>query len=496
MNFVDAIREDKTHTFTENGARAKNTSNDACLDFFSTVGSLRDTDVDRKIRLFEAAYNENPLLAFRTLFYGRDVRGGLGERVTFREILHHVAVHYPQYVIHNIHMIPFYGRWDDLYELLYTDCEDAMWKFMRSTLEDDLRIYNTSNQQRISLMAKWVKRGDESSPAAKSLGILTAKRMGYTVYHWKRIVAMLRKYIDIVEAKMSTKRWDEIDYSQVPSRASMIYRDAFRRHDGERYSEYLSKVESGEEKINASTLYPYDILTQMYGTDGFRYGRTPCGDTKALQLLWDNLPNYVDGNHNVLIMADTSGSMMVSNCRPFYTAVGLAIYFAQRNHGAYHNIWMTFSSHPTYQEIKGKTLTEIINNLDTSDWSMNTDLEKAFDQVLKTAIDNHVAPEDLPASIVVISDMEIDECEDSGWSFYDYMEEKYRSNGYQIPNIVFWNVNSRHDIYHADKTRRGVQLVSGQSTSTFKTLMKSIGMTPVEYMLSVLNSDRYAPICL
>lgn len=482
MTFVNAIREDKTHTSTENGAKAKNTTGNDCLDFFSTVGSLRNTDDNRKISLFGNAYMEDALSALRILFYARDVRGGLGERNTFRTILHDVATCDSAAVKKNLHLIPFYGRWDDMYSLIDTPCEDAMWKFMYKTFLEDYQNA-CSGKGEVTLLAKWLKRGDESSSGARMLGIKTVQKFGYTVYEYKRMVRTIRKYLDIVEAKMSTGRWNEIVYSHVPSRASMIYRNAFSKHDPNRYFEYINAVQSGEEKIHTDTVYPYDLMHQVI------HG----GYDNTVQTMWDNLPDYVDGRFNAMVIADTSGSMYG---RPIETALSLAIYFAQHNRGAYHNLWMTFSSYPTFQEIKGQNLKQIYNNIDKSGWDMNTNLAVALEKILKVAMQNHVKAEDIPASLIIISDMEIDECEHSGWSFYDEMKKRYEINGYQIPNIVFWNVNSRHNIYHADKSRKGVQLVSGQSASTFKSLMKSIGMTPVEYMMSVINNERYQLITL
>lgn len=477
MNFASAVREENTHTFTENGARAKNTTGDDCLNFFSTVGSLRDTDADRKIVLFQNAYHEDPLSALRILFYSRDIRGGLGERDTFREILRYAADRHTSHIKQNLYLIPFYGRWDDLYSLIGTSCEDDMWAFMKKQFENDW-IMHCANKDSISLLAKWIRSGNESSQKSRQLGIMTAKKLGYKVYDFKRMVVKLRNHLDIVESKMSTGRWDEINYAHVPSRASMIYRQAFMRHDDSRYLDYIEAVQNGEEKINTGTVYPYDLMHKVIAG---QYDAT-------VQAMWDNLPDYVDGRFNAMVIADTSGSM---SGRPMETAISLAIYFAQRNRGLYHNLWMTFSMYPKYQEIKGDTLKDIYRNMDTSGWSMNTNLEAALQKILNTAVDNHVAPEYVPASLIIISDMEIDRCERSGWSFYDYMKNEYANAGYTIPNIVFWNVNSRHDVFHADKSRKGVQLVSGQSASTFNTLMRSIGMTPMEYMYSVINSERY-----
>ena len=63
-----------------------------------------------------------------------------------------------------------------------------------------------------------------------------------------------------VEEKMSAKKWDKIDYSAVPSQASRIYRNAFKKHDEERYNSFIEKAEKGEVKINAKTLYPYQTV--------------------------------------------------------------------------------------------------------------------------------------------------------------------------------------------------------------------------------------------
>lgn len=501
MNFATAIREDMTHTYTENGARAKNTSGDACLDLFSTGGSLRDSDLSRKQRLLMDAFNEDSLTATRILFYLRDVRGGLGERDTFRQMITHLANKHPDVISKNIWAIPFYGRFDDLYALLSTPCEDDMWKFMRAQFENDWDGY--LNDEPISLMAKWIRCGNESSKKSRARGILTATKLGFTVYEFKRKIARLRKYLDVVESKMSTNRWDEINYSHVPSRAGMLYRNAFNKHDALRYQEFISKVSKGEAKINTSNIYPYDIVSKVWRSmldEDSRYyfdiepKEVDTTEHDALCAMWDNLPNYVPNDSNAIVIADTSGSMMCSGGRPFYTAVALAVYFAQRNTGAYHNLWMSFSHKPKFHSIKGDDIFEVIKNFDSSDWGLNTDMQAAFTKVLDVAIENDVPADQMVKSLIVISDMEIDAGCGTSWSFYDDMKQKYAEHGYEIPNVVFWNVNSRHDVFHADKSRKGVQLVSGQAPSTFTSLMSSIGLTPMEFMYKVINSERYENI--
>ena len=264
----------------------------------------------------------------------------------------------------------------------------------------------------------------------------------------------------------------------------MNYRKAFARHDQERFEEYINKVSSGEQKINAATLYPYDIVEKiLYHSE----------NSKVLEAQWDNLPNYVDGDVNAVVMADVSGSMYG---RPMATSIGLAMYFAERNKGAYHNLFITFSGHPEFVEIKGKTITQKINFISRASWQTITDLEAALLKILDVAIENHCSQEEMPKSLIIISDMEIDycTCQKHRENFYDYVSRVYEEHGYKIPNVVFWNVNSRHDIFLADKNRKGVQLVSGQSASTFKNLIGCVDKTPVEMMYSVLNSERYQAI--
>ncbi|MDE7060202.1 MAG: DUF2828 family protein, partial [Lachnospiraceae bacterium] len=175
-------------------------------------------------------------------------------------------------------------------------------------------------------------------------------------------------------------------------------------------------------------------------------------------------------------------------------SIGLAIYFAERNTGEYHNLFMTFSGSPQIVALKGETLAQKIENVSKSVWGMNTSLELAFMRVLEIAVAGSVKKEEMPKSIIVISDMEIDVCSDKEWTFYEEMAARYREKGYEIPNVVFWNVNGRHDIFHADKNRRGVQLCSGQSVTVFQQILACVGSTPIEMMKKVIDSERYACI--
>lgn len=488
MNFAEAAMKNAAFTRTENGAVALNTTGDVRLDFFGAVGSLRDADKERIARLFSEAWKADPLFATKIAFYARDVRGGLGERQAFRTILQYMAEHHPEALSLNLDLIGVYGRYDDIYCLIGTPLENEMWAAMKKQFEEDRQNLSAGNT--VSLLAKWIKTADASSAATRKLGILTAQKLGYSVYEFKRLVRAMRKQIGIVEALMSAGRWDEIRYSAVPSRAMMIYRNAFQRHDAKRYGQFIQKAVNGEMVIHSATLYPYDIVEKV-----MQMGWNGCRVTEdtALEAQWRQLPNYVEVGANALVIADTSGSMYG---RPLATSVGLAVYFAERNTGAYHNMFMSFSGSSCIQLLKGETLAERIGSINMNDWENNTNLHAAFRHVLEIAVNNHVPAEEMPKSLVVISDMEIDCCGGRNWTFYEKMAQMFRKNGYQIPNIIFWNVASRNDVFHADKTHTGVQLVSGQSASVFRQVMQCVGLNPVEAMERVINSERYAAIAV
>jgi uncharacterized protein YkuJ len=496
MNFADAMNNESNKTLTENGATALRSTGSAMLDFFATVGALRNTDLNRVTRLFADAYAESPLLATKCLFYGRDVRGGLGERQTFRTLLNYACQHHPECIKPNISLIGLYGRFDDLYSMIGTPLEADMWLYMQSQFFLDEE--SMKNGKACSLLAKWIKTPDASSPATRKLGIQTALKFGTTVRDFKRRLRKLRKYIGVIESQMSAKTWDQINYETVPSKAMMLYRKAFERNDAKRYAKYLEDVAAGKAKVNASTLYPYDIIGKyLKKFDEYSYLQKKHYDYDALlEEQWKALPNYLSEAANAIVVADTSGSMeWSSGGRPLHTALGLAIYFAEHNTGPYNGLWMSFSDDSRINKLKGETLAQKLQNLDMDHWGGSTNMEAAFMQILQLGIDNHISQEEMVKSIIIISDMEINEC-GGDWSFYNEMQKRFEANGYKIPNVVYWNVESRKDTFHVDKDRSGVQLCSGQSVVTFKHLMDSINMTPIEMMKMVLESDRYEPITI
>lgn len=497
--FVESIMKETNEAITENGALAYKTTNSALLDLFAVIGALRTRPSQEIIDKFTKAFVEDNLLAMKMLFYARNIRGGLGERRTFRILIKYLANYHTEVMRKNVALIPIFGRWDDLYEFVGTPLEDdTFWLISEQLSTDMIRLQRGKS---ISLLAKWLKSTSGVSIESAKLGKLTAKKLHLSYKEYRQMLSALRKQLNIVERNMSKDEWDKIVYREVPSLAMKKYRNAFKEHNLIEFKQYIEKVKKGEEKINSKTLYPYDIM-EAAGLDESDWRSRLYSLTKwdeVLEEQWKALPNYVEGENNVLVMADTSASM---EGRPICTSIGLSLYFAERNKGPWHNKFLTFSSKPSFIDLKGSNLKEKVRCI--PDICQNTNIEAAFDLVLKTAIDNDLSQEDLPKAIIIISDMEFDNATGNySWNYnkeaeiakqnklMDEIAYKFQQNGYVIPKIIYWNVDSRQDTYHAISENKNVAMVSGQSVSTFKNVLMAIDENPYEVMLKVLNDRIY-----
>lgn len=452
---------------TENDAVTFIRSGSGLLDFFAQAGAMRGNK-DKALDLFKKAFAENRQTAVRVLFYLRDVRGGQGERDLFRACLEWLGTTYPEVFDQIVAYVPEYGRWDDIF---YDN--DKCLEIIKTQLSSD------KEAEKPSLLAKWMPSINASSKTTRAKGKFMQKKLGLSEVSYRKTLAKIRKKIKIVESSMSANEWKAINYSAVPSQASRIYKNAFKRHDTERYDKFIEKAEKGELKINAGTLYPYQI-----------YKSVQSDYSKTLEALWNQLPDYTQGK-NALVVADVSGSMIGD---PIAVSVSLALYFAERNKGQFKDHFITFSGTPRLQRITGQTLMDKMSSIEGSEWEMNTNLQAVFDLILLTATMNHTPQAELPETIYIISDMEFDSaCEDR--TNFEVIKQNYSDHGYKIPNIVFWNVNAKSGKnIPVQKDESGVALVSGFSPIAFKIAVEN--KTPEEVMLDTVNSPRYEKIIL
>jgi len=464
------MKQEANKTSTENGALTFKSTQSKVLDLFSMGGALRTRTPDEIEKFVSQALAEEKLLAIKCLFYLRDIRGGQGERRTFREGLKILSRYYPEDTKKLLFLVPEYGRWDDLFYLDNVEIDNLL----KEQIKADIKT------KAPSLLGKWLPSENSHSIKTRDLARKVRQYLGYSSKSYRKLLSELRTKINLVESQMSRNKWSKINYEQVPSKASMIYKGAFKKHDQARYEKYLASVEKGEKKINTATLFPYEIVRQAEESND-----------KTLDLLWKNLPDYTRGNEKALVVADVSGSMAGL---PMQITVSLAMYFAERNKGIFQNKFITFSAKPELQEIKGVNLNQKIKNLENAHWDANTNIQKVFDLVLDTAVENSVKKEDMPSTIYILSDMEFDQATTGRQTKtnFEVIKQKYNESGYDMPILVFWQVDSRQNNVPVTENEKGVVLVSGSSPSTFKMAMKRT--TPIEFMKDVLNSKRYEKI--
>ena len=509
--FMDEIKNTLDNEYnismTENGALGFETSGKALLDLNFSVASLRNASEQEIVDKFMKAFCEDKVLAMRWLFFARDVRGGLGERRLFRVIITDLAKSDPELVKRLIPLMAEYGRYDDIWSLFGTNVDGVIFEFIKKQLEIDLDGMNKNGG--VSLLAKWLPSPNTSSEKTKQNARYIYKNIGLTEREYRKILSKLRAYIDVVERKMSAKQWENIKYEAVPSRANLIYNNAFLRNDEERRREYLGKLEKGETKINAGTLFPHDIVHKYHA-----YGWSANLKEKdaTVEALWKALPDMVKGCGNTIVVADGSGSMTVnvggnSGVTALEVANALAIYFAEHSSGDFKDKYITFSENPQLVDFsKCNSLHDKLKTALAHGECANTNIEKVFDLILTTAIKGHMTQEEIPQNVLIISDMEFDGCVTCGentssynwWAtpvrpdnrLFETISQKFANAGYKIPRLVFWNVNSRTGTIPVKENDLGVALVSGFSVNVCKMVMSN-KLDPYECLVETLMDERY-----
>lgn len=487
------INAQTNKTYTENGALTNISAGDAIVDWFFHSGALRrEKDKNRIISLFLAAFNQDKTKALRLLFYLRDIRGGQGERDVFRTVLFYLANHETEWVKNNLHLIAEYGRWDDYLCLLKTACYDDVVDFIGKQLEEDLKNHLDGKLYNISLLAKWLPSLNSPSKKYKEEGRLLLRSGKFsTAANYRKALSILRKDLNIVERKIAAKEYEDIEYEKLPSRAILKYRKAFVRNDEARYTDYLEKVKNNAAKINTGTLYPYDLVKdylQDIEYHSYRDKNIKSYLNETVELQWKNLPDYVP-EINGLCICDTSGSM---SGFPMQVSMSIALYIAERNKSeVWKNYVIPFSSRARFMEVKGDTLLDKLVSIYTGDCS-NTNLQSVFDLILDRSVKCNVKKEDMPKQLLIISDMEFDSCGTSLTNF-EVITDKYRKAGYDLPQIIWWNVESRNTQTPFTVNDKNVFCLSGCSPVVLKLALNG-SSTIYEMIDKITESERYNSI--
>ena len=504
---LNGLSNGSNYTLTENGAVTHKSTKSDLLDMFAMGAAMRTRSDEDVILMFRKAFAENPTYALKCLFYIRDVRGGQGERRFFRVAIKDLVAVDKEAVRRNLIHVPEFGRWDDLYVFIGTALEGDALKIMKDQLALDVQCKTPS------LLAKWLKSENTSSHESRRLGKVTRKYFGMTAKQYRKTLSILRARINVLERLMSENRWDEIEFDKIPSKAGMIYKNAFARHDIERQQaavqSYADFAKDTTKKVNASVLNPVDIAEQI-----FKYGNWS-KPSETDRLMWDKywscLKDYYHGREERgLAIVDVSGSM---SGQPMAAAVSMGAYIAERGKGPFVDHFVTFSGYPELVRFEGVDIYDKFQRARQADWAMNTNIEATFDMLLNTALQTKCPADEMPQTLYIFSDMEFDGCISCGpastgrgyWhddcrritggaqgvtTLLESIAQKWSAYGYELPRVIFWNLNARNDNIPALGGR--FSYVSGFSMNMIETILS--GKDGVDLMLEKLDSERYAVI--
>ena len=467
--FVNAVVNQSART--ENGMRARKSTASQCVDLFFKIGASRGKDI---VPNFVGALVENQDYALRIAQWARDARGGAGERELFRQILKYLANNNQDAAIKLLHKVPEVGRWDDLLVFDQGPVRDAAFDLIKSALEAGH-----------GLCAKWMPRK----------GLVAEQLRNYLGYSPKFYRKRLVELSNTVEQHMCANDWDNINFSHVPSVAAARYKKAFYRHTP-KYADYVNALVKGTDpkvKVNAGAVYPYDVLKGVVGHYVTHYNKT---ELDLVEKQWEALENFV-GDANVLPLVDVSGSMSCpagknEKVSCLTVAVSLGLYLADKNKGKFKDTFLTFSGSPELLHLKG-SIVQKCQQMVKSNWDMNTDLVRAMDKILSTAKNGGVPQEEMPEMLLILSDMQFDQCARFDDSAMQMIARKFEAAGYNLPKIVFWNLNA-YDNVPVKYDARGVALVSGFSPAIMKAVLSGDNeqFTPEGVMLKAIMNDRYA----
>jgi hypothetical protein len=464
--FIQAMQ--KEDLIGENGMPTNSTSGMPLVDLFFKMGGARATSELELLKYFVKSFNTTPLATMRCLFYNRDIRQGQGERRTFRIFFSWLVNNYPEIAAKNLHLIPVFGRWDDVWATTFeTNLFPLAADFILSGLKKGDK-----------LCAKWMPREN------KKFGKVAKELMKLWELTPRNYRLTLAGNTQVVESKMCKNKWEEINYSHVPSLAMNRYRKAFSKHDAERFVSWLEDVKSGKNnaKVNAGAIYPHQIVSPFLHNYNLKRDQAD-----LLEEQWKALPDFMPKNKYCIPVCDVSGSM---SGEPMEVSISLGLYTAQKNVGPFKNALITFSDSPDFHFLQSKKLGDMVKEISQMHWGMNTNLERTFNLILRQAIKFNVPAEEMPQYIIIFSDMQFDQCtRGRDLTAIKMIERQYNSAGYERPNIIFWNLRNSIGI-PVSFDQSGTALVSGFSPSILKSVF-SLNMNPLQIVIDTIGKEIY-----
>jgi hypothetical protein len=491
---------ENNYTLTDKGALTLKSSLNNLVDLF--YQSTRKVDKNHIENVFVKSLNESELLTAKMVAYIRDIRGGKGERDLAKTFLVSMALMRPDIIEKNLrHYVHEYGRWDDGLPLLEIDSVKMLYlNIIKEQLEKDLIELNEKGEKaNISLCAKWVPTEGKSDDKKYKFTTKLSKLMGINQADLrKKYIGPLRKHLNLIETKMMQKNYAEIDYSKVPSRCMHIHGqsmgkkksepNAFHRNDKERYEEYLAQLKEGKVKVNASTLYPHEIMNKYF--NGSHVCHNEVDDlTEGQWKVMEEKMKALGKIGKTLCLCDVSGSM---SGIPMSISISLGILISGCCEvESFKDFILTFTTTPQFHKIEGKNLLEKINNLSRAAWHGSTNFYLAFTTILDRAVKNSIPADQMPERLIVISDMQFDVAGGNTKTNFEAIDELYKKAGYKRPQLIFWNVNGSTKEVPVRHDTADTGLVSGYSPDILKAVLNGDGLTPKDIMIKALMDERY-----
>ena len=511
MNFFRKTLEILKRTW--NNAVTNESTLNFNLDMFAYSSRDPKQDYEKNKNRFKNALIENDKTALANLLYTLDIRNGKGERALFKSYFYTLIEMNKDCAIQILPYIPELGRWDYVFEGIGTEIEENVYELIRAYLMMDIKNYNENKP--VSLLAKWlpsIKTHNKKNYFAVKL----AKKLNLTEKEYRKILSKLRDRLNIVEKHITNKEYEKIEYISVPSKAMVKYKNLFFTKDEVRFKEFIEELKDSK-KAKYDNLFMNDFA-KMYldnlmkiGINYF-YERTIKEACRLLfnnfflkdleensQILSQNFKNEknlintmwkkqskIEFDKNVLVIADTSGSMEGT---PFETAISLAIYISQNNKSEeWRNKFIIFSSDCIeYSYDKDAEFTDIIDEIPLI--VDNTDIDKVFTKILNDSLEKNLPQLD---EVIIISDMEFDMVQDKkDMSNFKHWKSEFAKYNYELPKIIFWNVARNVESFPVTKLDYGTCLVSGYSKNILKSIIDIENFDPIDIMLKTLEEKNY-----
>ena len=485
---------------THNNANSYEHSENNLLEFFSKAGSLYEKrgsyygDETSALDLFKTAWrsaatDDDKVTCMQLFMWLRSIRdgegyaAGAGNRSGFRSILNWLGTQYPEWIKANIDLIPQIGRWDDLKSLYDTPCQiDAMrlWE------------QGLNNPETSGLAAKWADRRDYKFRSFLNLSP-------------KKYRKMLVNKTNVVETQMCAGEWHYIDYNKTPSIAAVRYNNAFERHDNIRYHQWQKDLSSPESsaKVNVGAIYPHHLVLSViekYGIYGNIYNSDWAGDYNAevendpdfngmVERQFNDLKNFIPDDSRIMPICDFSASMCTSisgKIRAFDVSLGLGLYCSAKvgKGNPFYKKLIPFSNHAKLKSWKDMSFVKAVKKIPDG-YVGTTNIKSAFDAILEAATFFNATKDQMPTTLLVISDMQFNQ----GVSDRTPVEEsiqKWIDAGYDKPNIIYWNT-AGYAGQPATGADKNVGLVSGFSPSILQSVLNGKDFSPYSIMMETIS---------